>query len=159
MLRQTTITFILSMLISCNNEPSCIIQWGPPSKQNCGDWLTFEYDQAIYYHDTTGTLWKHIGNDTAVGLYSSSHNGKTLTPENIKNLNEILSCEMYCSIPDDTIRVALTNPEHLVTFIKDNKLTGYVSADFYSGKITSWPITKSEELCALKVLFHAVRRQ
>ena len=159
MLRQTIIIFILTVLTSCSNEPSYDIQWGPNPRQKCGDWLTFDYDRATYYHDTSGTLWKQVYNDSLVSLYISSHNGKTLTADNIKNLDAILSCKMFCGTPDDSVFVTLTNPEHLVTFTMDNKVTGYISADFYSGKITSWPTTKSEELCALKYLFQTVRRQ
>ena len=159
MLRLTISIFILTLLTSCHNEPSYDIQWGPNPKGDCGNWLAFNYDQAIYFHDTSGTLWKHIYNDTVVNLYNLSHKGTVLTLDNIKDLNAILSCKMFCGTPNDSIFVALSNPEHLVTFTKGNKVTGYISADFYSGKINSMPTTKSEELCALKYFFQSIRRQ
>lgn len=157
--KQLFLFFILLVSSSCSNEPLGTVQWGPEPRQSCGDWLTFDYDQAIYFHDSTGTLWQSVSNDTSLNKYILSHSGKALSADNIKNLGKILSCKLFCGAPEDSVFVAVNNPEHLVTFFKNKKLSGYVSVDFNSGKIYSRPATRSEELCALKYLFQAIRQQ
>ena len=157
MLKHSIILVVLILLVSCSQQ-SYDVQWGPDPKQKCDDWLTFDYNQARYFYDTSGTLWKYIQNDSLIGLYIATHKGTSLTSENVKNLDAILSCKMFCGSHEDSVSVALNNPEHLVTFTKDNKITGYVSADFYSRNLTCMPATKSEELCALKYLFQSIRR-
>ncbi len=154
-----TLILVLILLTSCDSEPMFDIRWGPNPRVACGNWLEFDYDKAIYFYDTCGTLYQHDYNDSIVNLYRLSHKGKVLTSQNINDLNAILSCKMYCGTSNDSIFATLNNPEHLVTFVKEKRVIGYISVDFYSGTIKSLPTTKSNELCALDVFFQSIRKQ
>jgi hypothetical protein len=156
-LTKLVVVFVL-LLVSCNNESLLEVRWGPKPRASCGNWLTFDYDEAIYFHDTLGGLYHTVYNDTSVNTYYASHKGIALTSDDIENLNSILSCKIYCGESDDSVFVALNNPEHLLTFTKENKVVGYISVDLYSGNVNSHPKSKSDEFCALKYFLQYLRR-
>lgn len=161
MLRLTILIFGLTFFGCQSDEEKFDIRFGQSPKCQSDNWLTFDYDKATYYYDTSGTMYKYVhrNGDSTINLYRRSHVGKTLSADNVKNLNAILSCKMYCGTPDDTIASGLADPQDLIVFTKDDKLTGYLATNFYDLSIYSLPSTNTTDLCALKYLFKTIRGQ
>jgi hypothetical protein len=161
MLRLTIIIIILT-LFGCKSEDEKIdIRFGQSPKCQSDEWLTFDYDVATYYYDTSGTMHKYVyqNGDSTINVYRKLHVGKILSADNVKDLNAILSCKMYCGTPDDSIAAGLLDPRDLIVFTKEDKLTGYVATNFYDLSIYSLPSTNTTDLCALKYLFQTIRKQ
>jgi hypothetical protein len=161
MLRLTIIIIILTFF-GCKSEDEKIdIKFGQSPKCQSDKWLTFEYDVATYYYDTSGTMYKYVyhNGDSTINVYRKSHVGKILSADNVKDLDAILSCKMYCGTPDDSIASGLVDPRDLIVFTKGDKLTGYVATNFYDLSIYSLPSTNTTDLCALKYLFQTIRQR
>src|SRR5262245_18857310 len=86
--------FLILVFTSCSNEPKVLVKWGCDTSVKAKNWLSFKYDKAVLYTDSSGSILKAFS-DHSFEKYTDLHAGKTLNYEDIKGINDALSCRMW----------------------------------------------------------------
>lgn len=153
MLRQTII-ILTTILFSCDNKPDVQVKFGcdPPCEKKT--WLTFSYDCAYLFHDTTGAIKNALDNDTLL-QYTRHHNGPRLKPEVIKNIDQALSCGLWTCDKTPT-KKELYNPYDIIVFVQSTVPVGYISICSKSNLIDCKPNSDNKEIAIFSSILNSV---
>ena len=156
MLRQTII-ILTTILFSCKNEQTVGVKFGcdPPCEKK--QWLTFSYDCAYLFQDSSGAIKSSLDNDTLLN-YIRHHNGPRLNSENIKNIDQALSCGMWTCDKTPT-KKELYNPESIIVFVKSTVPVGYVTVCSKSNIVDCRPNSDNKEISVLSSILNNITRQ
>src|SRR5688572_12484599 len=107
---------VLSILfVSCDNQKGSQIQWGcdPPCKP--ARWLTFSYDKALLFHDTTGKLLSALAHKKLEEFVKQNH-GTEISERVITSIDESLSCKMW-TCAHHTVKRNRFAPTDVIAFL------------------------------------------
>ncbi len=140
-IKLTLMAFSL-LFLSCENE-AIYMQAGCNAPCNPKKWLTFEYDRALLFHDTTSKLTEAL-TQKDLSSYVNKNSGVLIDSSWINNIDQALSCKIWtCS--DDTIRRELYDPKDLITFIKKDSIVAYIVPCFKSKLVFCFPDSKNKD--------------
>lgn len=153
MFRQTIILLII-LLVSCDNKTESQIKFGcdPPCEKK--QWLTFSYDCAYLFQDSTGAIKKTLEGDTLLN-YTRHHNGPRLSSEDIKNIDQTLSCGLWVCDKAPT-KKELYNPESIIVFVKSTVPVGYVTVCSKSNIVDCNPNSNNKEISVMTAIVHSI---
>lgn len=149
MLRQTII-LLTFLIFSCDNRKCGEVKFGcdPPCEDK--EWLSFQYDKAILYHDTTSDIKSAIDSKT-LAAFTAHHSGQTISEDAIKNLNDALSCRLWTCTKTPTEQ-RLFNPDNIIIFIKDNLPVAHIVTCSKSNIVDCVPDSDNKEISTIDAI-------
>ncbi len=152
-----TVIFLTTLLFSCKNEPTVDVKFGcdPPCEKK--PWLTFSYDCAYLFQDSSGSIKSSLDNDT-LQSYIRHHNGPRLSSENIKTIDQALSCGMWTCEKTPT-KKELYNPENIIVFVQSSVPVGYVAVCSKSNVVDCKPNSDNKEISVLSSILNSITRK
>ncbi len=145
---------LTAILLSCKNEPMAGIKFGcdPPCEKK--SWLTFSYDCAYLFQDSSGAIKSALDSDTLLN-YIRHHNGPRLSSENIKIINQALSCGMWTCDKTPT-KKELYNPENMIVFVQSTVPVGYITICSKSNIVDCKPNSDNKEISVLSSIINNI---
>lgn len=136
MFRQTIILLTI-LLFSCDNKPDVQVKFGCDAPCVSTPWLTFDFDKAFMYTDSSGNIKTAIKNNS-FDKYYADNKGYPLKKRWTDFINQTLSCEAWsCSPPPpDSSKF---NPTNLVLFVHEDKVVAEIAVCFSSNIVMSRP--------------------
>jgi hypothetical protein len=135
MFRLTIISLII--LTSCRQEPELIWTGGCPPGCVVTPWLTFKFDKAFMFTDSSGKIKEAIKNDS-FDEYYKNNKGYLLKTQTIDYINKTLSCDAYSCNPPKPDSTKF-NPTNLILFIYEEKVVAEIAVCFSSNIVMSRP--------------------
>lgn len=148
---------LTTFLLSCSDKSEFQVKFGcdPPCEKNT--WLTFAYDSVYLLQDSTGGIKLAINNDTLVH-YVHHHDAHRLTTEDIKTIDQALSCGMWTCEKTPT-KKELYDPENVIIFVKSTQLVSYIAICSKSNIVECKPNSDNKEIAIFSSLIRSITRK
>ena len=145
---------LLMSTLSCQRKQDIQVKFGcdPPCAEK--PWLTFSYDCAYIFQDTTGAIKSALVNDTLL-QYTRHHDGMRISEENIAFINQALSCSLWTCVKTPT-RKELYDPENIIVFVQSTVPVGYLAICSQSKIVDCNPQSDNRDFALFSTLLHEI---
>lgn len=151
------ILILMTLLLSCDHKPVVQVKFGcdPPCEKK--PWLTFSYDCAYLFQDTSGSIKSSIENDTLL-QYTRHHTAPRISKKNIETMDEALSCGLWTCIKTP-VKKELYNPENIIVFVLSTVPVAYITICSKSDSVDCKPHSDNAEIAIFSSILNNITRK